>query len=193
MSNNSDSLNLTTASPDLIPLLLKFWLDLIFLIPSLICTLFVLSHLLFIPTLRHSLHNHVIIILLLTVLFCELTQYPWMLYYYSHANIWQRPYIFCVIWGFIDWAVYMLQLLLFAWATIERHILIFHDQWVSTRTKRLYFHYLPIIIIILYWSIYYSYIYFYPSCTNTYISSQMICMTVCSFDSFSLHAFDTLF
>lgn len=193
MFNVSDSFNLTMSSLDFIPHMLKFWLYLILLIPSLICTLFVLYHLLFVPTLRRSLHNHVIILLLLTVLFCELTQYPWMLYYHSHNNTWERPHSFCAIWGLIDWAVYMLQLLLFAWATIERHILIFHDKWVSTKTKRLYFHYLPIVIINLYWFIYYSYIYFYPSCTNTYDSSQMICITVCSFNSFSLHAFDTLF
>jgi hypothetical protein len=115
------------------------------------------------------------------------------MYYHAHDNIWQRPYIFCLIWGFIDWAVYMLQLLLFAWASIERHILIFHDKWVATKKKRLFVHYLPPIIIITYWLIYYSYVYFYPSCPNRFVTSQMICVTVCSFDSFSFHVFDTLF
>ena len=158
----------------------------------LICSciiLFLIEHL------RHSLNNHVIIVLLLTVLFCDLTIYPWMLYYYyySHGDNWQRSFVFCVIWGFIDWAVYMLQLLLFAWASIERHILIFHDRWISTRKKRFLGHYLPVIIISLYWFIFYSFVYFYPSCKNTFDSSQMICVTICLFNSFSFHAFDTLF
>ncbi len=193
MSNKSTTVNFTISSSDSIPPIVKFWFYLVLLIPSIICTLFVLYYLLFDRTLRHSLNNHVIIVLLFTVLFCELTQYPWMLYYHAHGNIWSRPYIFCFIWGFIDWAVYMLQLLLFAWASIERHILIFHDRWVATKKKRFFVHYLPPVIIIIYWLIFYTYVYFYPSCQNHFDSSQMICMTVCSFDSFSFHAFDTLF
>jgi len=150
MSNENITVNVTISSYDIISSIGKFWLYLIFLIPSIICTLFVLYYLLFERTLRRSLNNHVIILLLLTVLFCELTQYPWMLYYFSYGNIWERPVAFCLIWGFIDCAVYALQLLLFAWATIERHILIYHDKWVLTKTKRFFVHYLPIIIIIIY-------------------------------------------
>lgn len=171
----------------------KFCLYLITLIPSFICTLFVLYYLLFVRTLRRSLHNHVIIVLLFTVLFCELTMYPWMLYYLAKSNIWQRSYVFCVIWNFIDWAVYMLQLHLFAWATIERHILIFHDRWVSTQRKRLCFHYLPVIVIFIYWLIFYAYIYFYPICQNEHDDSNMICVNTCSFNILSYRVFDTLF
>ncbi len=196
MSNKSISLNTnisSTYSINLIPPIMKFWLYFIFLVPSILCTLFVLYHLLFDRTLRRSLNNHVIIVLVFTVLFCELTNYPWMLYYYYHVNTWQRSFSFCLIWGFIDWAVYMLQLLLFAWTSIERHILIFHDKWVSTKRKRFFVHYLPVITIVIYWFTFYSYVYFYPSCENTYDGSQMVCVTVCSFNSFSFRAFDTLF
>ena len=38
--------------------------------------------------------------------------------------------------------IYSLQVTLFAWASIERHILIFHDQWVSTQSRRLFVHYI---------------------------------------------------
>ncbi|CAF1321760.1 unnamed protein product [Adineta steineri] len=193
MSNINISLNLnisSTSSQDIIPPILKFWLYLIFHIPSFFCTLFVLYHLLFDRTLRRSLNNHVIIVLLFTVLFCEVTNYPWMLYYYYHTT-WQKPYVFCVVWGFIDWAVYMLQLLLFAWASIERHILIFHDQWVSTKRKRFWIHYFPLIFILLYWFIFYTFVYFYPTCQNQYDSTNMICMDACLFDIFSFRAFET--
>jgi hypothetical protein len=196
MSDENITLNVSissTDSDDLISSTIRFWLYLLFLIPSMICTLFVLYYLVFDRTLRRSLNNHVIIVLLFTVLFCELTMYPWMLYYYSHSDTWQRSFAFCVIWGFIDWAVYMLQLLLFAWASIERHILIFHDRWVSTKRKRIFVHYLPVVIISMYWFLFYAYVYFYPSCENTFDSTQMICVTVCLFSSFSFHAFDLLF
>jgi hypothetical protein len=184
----------STASVDIIPSAVKFWLYLIFLIPSIICTLFVLYYLLSDRTLRRSLNNHVFIVLLFTVLFCEVTMYPWMLYYYYYpGNTWQRSSTFCLIWSFFDWAVYMLQLLLFAWASIERHILIFHDRWVSTRKKRIFVHYLPVIIISLYWFIFCLFAYLYPSCKNTFDTSQMICVTICLLNFFSYHAFDTLF
>jgi hypothetical protein len=196
MSNENNTFNVTIISDSDFAYISptdQFWLYFVFLIPSIICSLFVLYQLLFDRTLRRNLGNHVIIVLLLTVLFCETTMYPWMLYYYYHTTTWQRSYTFCVIWGFIDWAVYMLQLLLFAWASIERHILIFHDTWVSTEKKRFIFHYLPLIIIIIYWFIFYSYVYFYPSCENTYDDSQMICMTVCLFNNFAFRAFETFF
>lgn len=138
--NSTTSFNNSSLPPmPLILPIIKFWLYFIFLLPSIICTLFVLYYLLFDRTLRRALNNHVIILLLLTVLFCEVTMYPWMLYYYYHTDTWQRSFIFCSIWGYIDWAFYLMQIALFAWASIERHILIFHDSLVATRKKVSFF------------------------------------------------------
>jgi hypothetical protein len=106
--------------------------------------------------------------------------------------MWQRTNIFCLIWAFIDWAAYALQLLLFAWTAIERHILIFHDRWVSTKTKRFFVHYLPCMMIILYWFLFYSYVYFYPPCENIFNNSVIMCVVACLFNSFSFRLFDIL-
>jgi hypothetical protein len=65
-------------------------------------------------------------------LICEVTDYPWLLYHYHHVGMWERSFTFCQIWGFIDWGLYITQTVIFAWATTERHILIFHDK---TRKK----------------------------------------------------------
>jgi hypothetical protein len=43
-----------------------------------------------------------------------------------------------------------------AWLAIERHILIFHDRWVSNRRGRFLFHYLPLIILVTYILVFYS-------------------------------------
>lgn len=104
-----------------------------------------------------------------------------MLYYYRFEYIWQRSIVFCLIWGYIDWTFYILQTILFAWATIERHILIFHEHLVSTRKKRFFFHYLPISILILYILIFYIIVYFFPSCENIYIydNGDMRCIYFC--------------
>ncbi len=47
-------------------------------------------------------------------------------------------------------------MIFFAWATIERHLLVFRNQWLSTVEKHFYIHYLPIIILIIYCLVWYS-------------------------------------
>ncbi len=163
----------------MIPLIQKFWSYVVFLVPSIICSLFVLYHLLFDRALRRSLNNHVIILVLIIGFICQVTIYPWMFYFYNYQGIWYRSSIFCTIWSFIDWSFYIIHIQLFAWCTIERHILIFHDQWVSTRKKRIFVHYLPPIMILFYCLIFYVIVYFVPFCDNVFISSYMLCMQSC--------------
>ena len=172
---------------------LKFWFYLLFLIPSILCSLFVLRHLLFDRTLRNALHNHVIILLLLLGLICEVTVYPWMLFYYRSAGMWERPPIFCVIWAFIDWGLYITQTILFAWATIERHILIFHDQWTATRKKRFFVHYLPLLVLLLYCFVFYIVVNFFPPCENYFFDVDLICVYFCLYDTYEFYMWQTIF
>jgi hypothetical protein len=57
----------------------KFWSYLTILIPSIVCSLFAIYHLLSDRTLRRSLNNHVIIVLLIIGLVPQVTDYPWLL------------------------------------------------------------------------------------------------------------------
>ncbi|CAF1505030.1 unnamed protein product [Adineta ricciae] len=41
--------------------------------------------------------------------------------------------IMCRIWWLIDYGFYCGQIILMSWLAIERHILIFYDQWISNR------------------------------------------------------------
>ena len=68
-STNGDStfVNVEVA----IPRKIRFWLLLLFDIPSVLCTLFLLSNLFVNRTLRQALNNHVLIVLLLLVLMCN--------------------------------------------------------------------------------------------------------------------------
>ena len=157
----------------------RFWTYIVILIPSVLCTLFVLYYLLFDRTLRRALNNHVIAVVLVIGLICLLTIYPWMLYYYQLTSDWERPPIFCATWKFIDWGLYTTHTMLFAWATIERHILIFHDRWVSTRRKRLLVHYLPLVVLLMYCLVFYVVLIFFPPCRNSYYNFLMICLFPC--------------
>ncbi|CAF1012483.1 unnamed protein product [Adineta steineri] len=168
----------------------KFWSLLIFLIPSILCALFISYYLLFDRTLRHALHNHVVIVLLLIGLFSEMTNYIWMLVYYQYAGIWQRSNIFCAIWGFNDWALYITYTILLAWATIERHILVFHDRWVSSRRRRLLVHYLPLVCLFLYCFVFYIVVYFIPPCANIFSQTGYICISPCIFNSYTFSMYE---
>lgn len=53
------------------------------------------------------------------------------------------------------------------WLAIERHILIFHDRWISNRRGRFIFHYLPLIILVSYIVLLYITTVFLLLCENT--------------------------
>lgn len=148
----------------------RFWSYLFLNIASVLCTLFVLYHFLWDSTLRRAIHNHIIIIILIIGFIYEITNIPWILYA-NHTGV---PLVtspaFYLIWVFIDYAFYSIQIALFAWAAMERHILIFHDRWLVTRKQRFFVHYLPIVMIIIYCFVYYCLVYFGPFCENSFDS-----------------------
>ena len=128
----------------------KYPLHFLFIIPSTFCSLIVLCCVLFDRTLRQTLHNHVILIILFLTLIQQLTIYPLMIHFSIQYGIWERSLIFCEIQTFLDWALYITQMILFLWTTIERHILVFHERWLVTKKNRLLIHYLPFTFLLLY-------------------------------------------
>ena len=188
MSNLND-----TISASGVPLSVQFWSYLVLDILSILCSLLVLYCLLGDRTLRTALHNHIVILILMIGLVYELTDIPFIL----HFNYYSAPMFsgraFYLIWVFIDYAFYSTQVALFAWATIERHILIFHEQWVSTKRKRFFIHYAPIGAILLYCQVYYILVYFGPFCTNSF--DRFVAGGVfvpCVFDKTALGTWDLL-
>ena len=154
---------------------LRFWLLLIFEIPSLLCSLFVLYNLLNNRVSRSALHNHTVIVLLLIALVFQLTDIPWYLDFIRHGSV--RPSVpaRCLIWWLIDLGFYNTAALVLAWASIERHILVFHNSWVSTRRKRFFCHYAPLGFLLLYSTIYYTFVLFFPPCTQMFVYTLPVC------------------
>ena len=192
INTNNHSISNDDEDNGLIPIRVKFWIYLFFLIPSIVCSLFVLYYLLCHRNLRIALHNHTIIIVLLIGLLYEITIYPWMLYFYHQNGIWERSEFFCTLWTFIDWGLYYTQTILFAWATIERHILIFHHLWLTTDIKRFFLHYFPFIFLMFYCLIYYTIVMFFSSCKHQFDSHYIICVELCSFYYTSLYIYDNV-
>ena len=145
-----------------------FWTYLFSDIVSLIYSFLVIYFLLTDRVLRRALNNHINIVLLIIGISCELTEIPWTLYSdYNHRPLIQS-HLFYSFWTLAASPLYALHVELFAWATMERHILIFHHSWVSTRKKRFLVHYLPMSAIIIYYLIYYGLIFFDAFCVDSF-------------------------
>ncbi|CAF1668399.1 unnamed protein product, partial [Adineta ricciae] len=142
----------------------RFWLYLIPNISSVFCSLFVLYHFLFDRTLRQALNNHIMIVLLFIGLIYEVTSVPLMLNFYQNGNSWTFSPQFAHFWTFVDYLCYSTQIVGFAYASIERHILIFHSNWVSTRKRRFWIHYVPLTSVVVYQVAYYFWIILFPFC-----------------------------
>ena len=146
----------------------RFWSYLAFSTLSILTTLFLLYHLLVDRSLRRALPNHTLIVLLFIGLIYQLTNIPWILHMLHTGHPMFHTITFYLIWVFVDYAFYSMQVALFAWATIERHILIFHDRWMKNRTTRFCLHTAPIVAIPSYCFVYYVLIYFGPFCENSF-------------------------
>ena len=151
-----------------IPRIVQFWLYTVAEASSLACILFLLYYFLTDRKLRSAFYNHAIIVVLVVDMIYELTDIPWILHHYRFDAPWIDSPVFTRFWAFADYGIYAVQMILFAWATIERHILIFHDRWVQTRRRAFFFHYLPMIILPSYTVIYYSIGSFMIDCSGSF-------------------------
>ena len=158
-----------------IPLLVRFGILLPFYIPSLVCSLFVLYHLIFDQILLKALHNHVIILLLLVNFLIQLTSLSWTIDYYRRGSVLLFTREFCLTWLFMEESLFISMNLLFAWATIERHLLILHDRLFIGKIKRLILHYFPLVFLLVYCICYNTIAVLLPPCSNTFDYSAMVC------------------
>ena len=156
----------------------RFWFLLISLIPSLTCSLFVLYHLLFDPTQRRALHNHTVIVLLILAFIFQLMDVSWYLDFIRQGVVWPQTPARCLVWWLVDLGFYNTAVIILAWTSVERHILVFHNRWISTPRKRLFVHYLPLIMLLSYATIYYTVLIFFPPCEHTFLYTLPVCAAI---------------
>lgn len=159
-----------------IPHPLQFWLLLIFTISSLICSLFIIYRYLSNRTIRNGLHNHCILLIIIVNVLLIVTDVSWMLDNLRRAGRVLSPTpIFCLIWWLFDDCLYNIQTLVLAWASIERHILIFHSKYIITSRQKLFYHYLPPIILIIYLFTFHMGVLFFAPCKNEFNFNSIEC------------------
>ncbi|CAF3209233.1 unnamed protein product [Rotaria sp. Silwood2] len=118
--------------------------------------------------LRNSLHHHTIIAMNISASVFKLIDVRFYLNFLVMEKVWPQTPFVCLIWWLVDIGFYETCCILTAWASIERHIFVFHDQWLSTRRGRFLVHYLPLTMIIIYTTSYYTWVIFFLPCKNTF-------------------------
>ena len=155
---------------------LRFWLLLTFVVPSLLCSLFICYYYLSDRKRRQALHNHAIFIIILCNTILILTDLCWILYSLHNSGlVLSATATFCTIWWFLDYSLYSIQTVMLAWASIERHILVFHSHLLSTKRKRVIYHYSPLVVLLLYALVFYSVVVFLPPCSNEFDFTSVEC------------------
>ena len=134
----------------ILPYPIRFWILLVFDILSISCSIFLLYLILTDRKLRQALNNHIVIVLLIINLVSQSIDNSLYLNYLRIGSVWPASPIVCLIWILVNYQFYVTSTLLVAFASIQRHILIFHRQWFSTRKRRRLLHHLPMIILLVY-------------------------------------------
>ncbi|CAF0912582.1 unnamed protein product [Adineta steineri] len=185
--NSSDNDGESFSFPEVsIPRPVRFWLMLLFDIPSIVCSFCLIIHILMKRTQRHALHNHTILLILICNLPVQLIDITFYLIFFSYGSIQPSQPLVCLLWWFVDYGCYAGELVLMAWLAVERHILIFHDRLLLNRRGRFLFHYLPLIIIVTYFLLFYLIVVFFLPCENNYLYTVPVCGQSPCYESYGI-------
>jgi len=147
--------------------------------PAIICNSILVYYLIADRTLRHTLHYHAILALLIVSLLTNLIEVPRIINYLHFGIVLPQTNINCLIWQWCDYLLFSTTNVLLLWASIERHLLIFHSHLYTTAKHRFFYHYLPFIAIIVYLVLFYAFAIFLYSCEEQFDFTQPLCGYPC--------------
>jgi hypothetical protein len=143
----------------------KFWILIFLSIPSSICSILILIY--FYRQRRNILiHYHLVFVLITTSLLEITTDISFNINYYQKGRVILGSNIFCTWWNWWKYSLNVILLFVMAWGSIERHLLVFHNQIMATKRKRFVFHFLPMLITSFYPPIFYFIFIVLSSCSN---------------------------
>ena len=144
-------------SPTFVATEVKLGILICFQIPSLICHLFLIYHLIGNKQLREALRNHVILLFLIVNGLLITIDLSMILHFLRLKQLEENSIDFCTTWNFLDAFLSNLSAFLMMWASAERHLIIFHVRQIfNTNFKRLILHYLPLGLCVIYALIFYA-------------------------------------
>ena len=148
---------------------------------SIVCCIFTLIHLLLNRNLRSGLHNHVPLTLLIISILDSFLNHPFTLNYLRTGQVTPSTNSLCLFWNLINTNLTTATYLTMAWASIERHLLIFNSRLFAIQSYRVLFHYIPLLIVSFIYPTMFSIVitFFYP-CLNTFNMGSIFCGYSCA-------------
>ena len=190
--NSNTSLLLSTSEDYSLPRLAKFYLFVVLEPPAIICNTLLVFYLLFDRNLRLTLHYHGLLALLITSLLNNLVEVPRIIHYLHSGVVTIQSMINCIIWQCCDYLMFSMINVLMLWTSIERHLLIFNSQLYSTSKHRLYLHYGPLVVVIIYMCLFYiGAVLIYP-CEPQLDFTQPLCGYPCYTGYSNISVYDLL-
>jgi len=129
--------------------------------------------------LRHTLQYHAFLGLLIVTLLTNLIEIPRVIYYLHIGIVIPQTYTNCLIWLWCDYVLFNFVNFMIFWISLERYLLIFHPTIYATAKSRLFFHYLPITVNMVYVLMFFTgAIFFYP-CEQKFDYHVVLCGIAC--------------
>lgn len=154
-----------------------FSIYLILCILSIICSLFIISQFILKRTLIKKIHNHIILAVVICSFMQVIFELPIVLAFFRNNVVLVQSDAFCTFWCYVDYVFNVVILMLICYGSIERYLLIFHNQFIKRHLILL--HYLPIVCCIVYPFLFYGgFIFFYP-CASQYDYTKITCQGPC--------------
>ena len=167
---------------------------------ALICNGILVYYLIADRVLRKILYNHAILLLLIVTLLTNLIELPRIMDYLRVGLVLPQTYLNCSFWQWCDYLFYGATNVLLLWISIQRYFFIFYSHLYNTGRRRLLFHYLPSVFIVIYLIAFYTAAIFIYQCEEHFDFSQPLCGIPCytnytniSFYDLIAHSFIPLF
>jgi hypothetical protein len=159
----------------------NFLLVFIFQIPAIFISILIFLYFAFNRVARSKTKNHIWLILLIVNFFYLVTDLPMSMSYFYQGKVWPEKDAYCVWWSWYELSLDSLGLYLMAWASIERHLFIFHSHDIMrVRWKIWIFHFIPIFLCFIWiFAFQFVFIVISPTCINTWQFDENMCGTPC--------------
>lgn len=128
---------------------------------------------------RSRLPNHFIIALVVVSLMDTTLEMPIVLHYLRLGRVETSKYSFCLFWVWVCYSLQTVNIFLMTWTSIERHIFIFHSNWIQTQSGKWIWHYVPLIFCFTYTPIFYLSCIVIYQCENNFDYTSFWCGSIC--------------
>ena len=172
---------------------IKYIVLFIFQIISISCYLFIFYNFATKRNRRRTIHNDSIFCLLTISFLFVVIPLSISESYLSKSYIVPGSNIFCGLWNWLQYSLDVSNLHLMAYASMERHLLIFYPAGLQGKWRRRLFHTYPLVFSIAYPTIFYFIVIFFTDCQIVYDFTQLLCTWPCYFDIWPLTIYDTFF